>query len=1063
MEQAINLFERCFHEALLQSRPLPATPNSVVGSRKFSSASDNMNIGSVPGSVSDTETSTASGSIMDQPRWLSRENLFSDGDSISDEYSPVCVALYDFQPVADKQLSLKKGQQLRVIAYNSTQEWCEAELLSSGMIGWVPSNYISPVSNLESYSWYHGKISRNTAEFLLSSGINGSFLVRESESNEGQWSISLRYEGRVYHYRINQMPDGKLYITPDSQFKSLSLLVRHHCAHADGLISSLLYPAPKRTKQSPFSMSVETDEWEIPRAEIAMRHKLGAGQYGEVYEAIWKKNSSRIAVKTLREDTMQLKEFLAEATIMKEMRHPNLITLLGVCTRDLPFYIVTEFMQHGNLLDYLRKTDPKKLSGVTLMYIAAQVSSAMAYLEERQFIHRDLAARNCLVGENHLIKVADFGLARFIRDDTYTAKAGAKFPIKWTAPEGLAYNQFSNKSDVWSFGILLWEIATYGDSPYPGVDIADVYHKIESGYRMEAPRGCPGPVYQLMLDCWEWKAADRPNFTEINQRLESMCQIISGSKNDEEVRKSLLEELKSNVKRPGGTARKAPKGRRSLPNLDGSSLTVGRVSPRGRNVPPTPPRRTSSFRDRKLMLSGGQGETLLVKSKLKNLPEENLSDLSDTSGSDVIMRSQPVKPPKPLRVKMRDADTQVATMEQRHVKETIHKWGTLPKGSSRSGGFVESLKRGKTVQPDVVPKEEPLPETDDSDEEKKLYSGEGEPVSPRRPSPPMTTTATQTSPEPAGRHVLKREKSDLDKPENGLHVSKPKPAVPADKPPVLKVKPSRNGAVGKIYSSGVSTDKMKFLPPSPPKYQRPVETMGTPQLIPPAPPPVLNGFSTLEKLPVKHGKPIIPKTFAAVSRSEENIGPVAVNVGGADEPDHWNMNPIPEGPVLEFFPPPPPEFSESEGSQTENVNPVRSRLHLWETRVGKPKPVVPVKPRPNPSKTHASDRTPLEENEIVLPPSQDHLREEIRSALEFLENSGGVEYGVVYERCSVVVGSCSAFLEMIPPHSRFRLREHLTRLQSQLEKISNKGGGAASHYRDLQSVLHDILQFVGKL
>lgn len=158
--------------------------------------------------------------------------------------------------------------------------------------------------------------------------------------------------------------------------------------------------------------SPESDEWEIQRTEIAMRQKLGAGQYGEVYEAIWKKYNSRVAVKTLREDTMALKEFLEEAAIMKEMRHPNLVSLLGVCTREPPFYIVTEFMQNGNLLDYLRKTDSRKLTGVTLMYVAAQVSSAMAYLEDRQFIHRDLAARNCLVGENHLIKVADFGLAR---------------------------------------------------------------------------------------------------------------------------------------------------------------------------------------------------------------------------------------------------------------------------------------------------------------------------------------------------------------------------------------------------------------------------------------------------------------------------------------------------------------------------------------------------------------------------------------------------------------------------------------------------------------------------
>lgn len=149
----------------------------------------------------------------------------------------------------------------------------------------------------------------------------------------------------------------------------------------------------------------------------------------------------------------------------------------------------------------------------------------MSYLETRNYIHRDLAARNCLVGDNNLVKVADFGLARLMRDDTYTAHAGAKFPIKWTAPEGLAYNKFSTKSDVWAFGVLLWEIATYGMSPYPGIDLTDVFHKLESGYRMERPNGCPPEVYDLMRQCWNWQAQDRPTFKNIHHMLEHMFQV----------------------------------------------------------------------------------------------------------------------------------------------------------------------------------------------------------------------------------------------------------------------------------------------------------------------------------------------------------------------------------------------------------------------------------------------------------------------------------------------------------------------------------------------------------
>ena len=370
----------------------------------------------------------------------------------------------------------------------------------------------------------------------MSSGINGSFLVRESESSPGQRSISLRYEGRVYHYRISEDGEGKVYVTSECRFNTLAELVHHHSMHADGLITMLLYPAPKRNKPTVFALSPEPDEWEIDRTDIVMKHKLGGGQYGDVYEAIWKRYSMTVAVKTLKEDTMALKDFLEEASIMKEMKHPNLVQLLGVCTREPPFYIITEFMSHGNLLDFLRNANRDDITAVVLMYMATQIAAAMSYLESRNFIHRDLAARNCLVGENHLVKVADFGLARLMGDDTYTAHAGAKFPIKWTAPEGLAYNKFSTKSDVWAFGILLWEIATYGMSPYPGVELTDVYHMLESGYRMECPPGCPPRVYELMRQCWFWEPQERPTFLEIHQTLETMFQ---NSSINEEVERQL--------------------------------------------------------------------------------------------------------------------------------------------------------------------------------------------------------------------------------------------------------------------------------------------------------------------------------------------------------------------------------------------------------------------------------------------------------------------------------------------------------------------------------------------
>uniref|UniRef100_A0A8C1DQF2 Tyrosine-protein kinase n=1 Tax=Cyprinus carpio carpio TaxID=630221 RepID=A0A8C1DQF2_CYPCA len=455
-------------------------------------------------------------SLTEAVRWSSKENLLGAAESDPNLF----VALYDFVASGDNTLSITKGEKLRVLGYNQNGEW--SEVRSKNGQGWVPSNYITPVNSLEKHSWYHGPVSRSAAEYLLSSLINGSFLVRESESSPGQLSISLRYEGRVYHYRINTASDGKVYVTAESRFSTLAELVHHHSTVADGLVTTLHYPAPKCNKPTVYGVSPIHDKWEMERTDITMKHKLGGGQYGEVYVGVWKKYNLTVAVKTLKEDTMEVEEFLKEAAVMKEVKHPNLVQLLGVCTLEPPFYIVTEYMPHGNLLDYLRECDREQVNAVVLLYMATQISSAMEYLEKKNFIHRDLAARNCLVGENHVVKVADFGLSRLMTGDTYTAHAGAKFPIKWTAPESLAYNTFSIKSDVWAFGVLLWEIATYGMSPYPGIDLSQVYDLLEKGYRMEQPEGCPPKVYELMRACWQWSPLDRPSFAEIHQAFETM-------------------------------------------------------------------------------------------------------------------------------------------------------------------------------------------------------------------------------------------------------------------------------------------------------------------------------------------------------------------------------------------------------------------------------------------------------------------------------------------------------------------------------------------------------------
>lgn len=263
--------------------------------------------------------------------------------------------------------------------------------------------------------------------------------MRDSETVPGQLSISLRYDGRIYHYRINSDENGQYYVSTELRFPTLQQLIHHHSVTTDGLVHLLLYPINKH-KIQPALFKID-DKWEIPRSEIAMKQKLGGGQYGEVYEALWKRYNKVVAVKTLKE-TMSLQDFLEEADVMKDLKHPNLVQLLGICTLEPPYYIITEFMPHGCLLDYLKRRPRTELTLTVLMYMAGQVASAMTYLEAKNFIHRDLAARNCLVGDNHVVKVGDFGLARLVKcEDHYTAKHGAKFPIKWT---GMFYSTDSS-------------------------------------------------------------------------------------------------------------------------------------------------------------------------------------------------------------------------------------------------------------------------------------------------------------------------------------------------------------------------------------------------------------------------------------------------------------------------------------------------------------------------------------------------------------------------------------------------------------------------------------------
>lgn len=436
----------------------------------------------------------------------------------------VFVALYDYEARTAEDLSFKKGENLEVINGNDAingADWWQARSLVTNAVGYIPSNYVAPAASLKSEEWFFGPIKRVDAEkMLLMHGESGSFLIRESESKPGDYSLSLRDGEIVKHYRIRSMDSGGFYIAHRAKFATLSELVEHYQENSDGLVIKLDKPCPTLQAPAPKDLAYNTkDKWEIPRESIRLVNKLGQGQFGEVWMGLWN-NTTPVAVKTLRSGTMSPKAFLSEAQIMKRLRHDNLVQLYAVCTQEEPIYIVTELMENGSLLDILKSPAGRELQLPELIYMAAQIAAGMAYLEINNYIHRDLAARNILVGNKNVVKICDFGLSRIIDEGEYNARAGAKFPIKWTSPEAALFNKFTIKSDVWAFGILLTELVTYGRVPYPGMGNAEVLAQVERGYRMPCPANCPPSLYIIMMDCWKAEPISRPTFETLQWRLE---------------------------------------------------------------------------------------------------------------------------------------------------------------------------------------------------------------------------------------------------------------------------------------------------------------------------------------------------------------------------------------------------------------------------------------------------------------------------------------------------------------------------------------------------------------
>nr|XP_031843200.1 fibroblast growth factor receptor homolog 1-like isoform X1 [Nomia melanderi]XP_031843201.1 fibroblast growth factor receptor homolog 1-like isoform X1 [Nomia melanderi] len=349
-----------------------------------------------------------------------------------------------------------------------------------------------------------------------------------------------------------------------TQWTKKVIVEKQNLVNAQNVQEPLLMPVVKIEKQkstvaaedsnggsiSEYELPVDS-AWELPREHLSLGNTLGEGAFGKVIRA--QTNTGKpgipgvVAVKMLKEGhtDAEMMDLVSEMEMMKMIgKHVNIINLLGACTQGGPLYVVVEFAPHGNLRDFLRDHRPssgyeptigqeakekKTLTQKDLVSFAYQVARGMEYLASRRCIHRDLAARNVLVSDEYVLKIADFGLARDIHcHDYYRKTTDGRLPVKWMAPEALFHRVYTTQSDVWSYGILLWEIMTLGGTPYPSVpSVEKLFHLLRTGHRMEKPPCCSIEIYMLMRDCWSYQPNERPMFGELVEDLDRILTITA--------------------------------------------------------------------------------------------------------------------------------------------------------------------------------------------------------------------------------------------------------------------------------------------------------------------------------------------------------------------------------------------------------------------------------------------------------------------------------------------------------------------------------------------------------
>ena len=440
--------------------------------------------------------------------------------------------------IADSDVAYAHGEQNNEEEKEEMEAWSNVTLCYDklGRAFYVPTELLRKHGDPEGEPWFYPiEISSRQAAFFLSEEKQeGCFVVFKPITKAGKvvYNLSVcRSTGDVVHYHIVENAHGDVMIeNHDHSFMNVRDLVTYFQSNKSGLVCRLRRPL--KEAKLPITPGYHYElKWEVNRNALSLTGQIiGKGHFGVVCAGLYHKLP--VAVKVLQNSDVTPKEqddFLEEAKNLIRLKHEHVVRLVGVSCTAMPFFIVTEFVSKGNLRDCLREgripTDNMDL----LFDLCIQLTAAMNYLEGLQYmLHRDLAARNCLIADDMCLKLGDFGRARFVTDDYYQAPRSEVIAVKWCAPEVLCDFTYSTKSDVWSMGVVYWEIFSGGNRPYATLSTEQTAIYVAEGGRLEKPPYCSHDLYTLMKYCWRQNPKDRPTIAHLYDRLKSKSCLFYG-------------------------------------------------------------------------------------------------------------------------------------------------------------------------------------------------------------------------------------------------------------------------------------------------------------------------------------------------------------------------------------------------------------------------------------------------------------------------------------------------------------------------------------------------------